>query len=73
MRICRVDDRYGHPMSGGLGMSAGMLGALAADRLTDKWVKLAWRAAVQRTAASGPRIRPIFPTQIVLSARERSP
>jgi hypothetical protein len=73
MRICRVDDRYGHQPSGDLGMSAGMRGALAADRLTGKQVRLAWPTVAQLTAASGPRIRPIFPTEFVLSARERSP
>ncbi|WP_137816178.1 hypothetical protein [Gandjariella thermophila] len=73
MRICRVDDRYGHRIPGGLGMSAGMPGAPLADRLMAQQVRLGWHATVKRVAASGPRIRPIFPTEIVLSARERSP
>ena len=77
MRIYGSADLAGYPVSGGFGMSA----ALSAVRQTcmrptrmQAW--LGDHAAEKRAVALTPRVRPIsgdVPTQILLSAHERSP
>jgi hypothetical protein len=77
MRICSLTDLAGYPLTGGFGMSA----ARSEVRLTCMRPTRvqAWRddhVAEKHAAVSTARVRPIsgdVPTQILLSAHERSP